>query len=625
MAQESAGAPTPVSVTDDSSASLPPVDSNDNRNRGGHVAGGVLTLALRIGEGIWHPTSADGVGIHIFSFGVENGPLQTPGPLVRVSEGTEMHVLVHNQLLVPVTVHGLFTRGREEDDPLRLASGETKAVTFAAGMPGTYLYRARTSGDASGSRAGMETMLSGAFIVDPPGTVADDRVFVLQRYRKDELKPTFQMVNSINGKSWPDTERLNLRLGKTVHWRVLNASDWPHPMHLHGSYFRVDGVSDNVREQDYPESERRMAVTELVDHEHAFVMSWTPVRPGNWLFHCHILEHIGGPPSTVHYARESEPPKVATAEHSHSLGMSGLVLGITVRGRAHPAEVAPSTVADTRRLQLFIRNRPASSYVPAGPGFYLEGVSTAPGVTGPPLVLTRGEPTAITVTNELGVPTAIHWHGMELESYYDGVPGWTGSPERPTPAITPGGSFTALMTPTRAGTFIYHTHWHDSGQLAGGLYGPLIVMEPGERFDPTTDRVFIIGRAGPNDRTDPLVINGSAQPASTRLVEGQHYRLRLINITPNDDLVTASLFRGDELVTWKALAKDGAALPAQQALEQPARQRVALGETYDFEFAPQFSRDDTGRPIRYRLSFLSDLLSVGASQWFVVRPQVPSD
>ena len=110
-------------------------------------------------------------------------------------------------------------------------------------------------------------------------------------------------------------------------------------------------------------------------------------------------------------------------------------------------------------------------------------------------MLTRGEPTAITVTNELTVPTVIHWHGIELESYYDGVAGWTGSSEHTTPAIAPGSSFVVFMTPPRAGTFIYHTHWHQSGQLVGGLYGPLIVVEPGTKFDPATDKVFIIGRA----------------------------------------------------------------------------------------------------------------------------------
>jgi FtsP/CotA-like multicopper oxidase with cupredoxin domain len=53
------------------------------------------------------------------------------------------------------------------------------------------------------------------------------------------------------------------------------------------------------------------------------------------------------------------------------------------------------------------------------------------------LVLTRGEPTAIEVVNRSGEPTAVHWHGIELESYYDGVAGWSGTPGRTAPRFDP--------------------------------------------------------------------------------------------------------------------------------------------------------------------------------------------
>jgi FtsP/CotA-like multicopper oxidase with cupredoxin domain len=60
-----------------------------------------------------------------------------------------------------------------------------------------------------------------------------------------------------------------------------------------------------------------------------------------------------------------------------------------------------------------------------------------PGLIGPPIVLTRGQPVEIEVVNRLKDPTAIHWHGIELESYFDGVPGWSGAD---TPSIAPGTS-----------------------------------------------------------------------------------------------------------------------------------------------------------------------------------------
>ena len=98
--------------------------------------------------------------------------------------------------------------------------------------------------------------------------------------------------------------------------------------------------------------------------------------------------------------------------------------------------------------------------------------------------------------NELPEATAIHWHGIELDSYYDGVPGWGGDGVSTTPAIEPGGRFVARFTPPRAGTFIYHTHSHDLRQLASGLYGAIVVVDPAQAFDATRDHVVVLGYGG---------------------------------------------------------------------------------------------------------------------------------
>jgi multicopper oxidase len=51
--------------------------------------------------------------------------------------------------------------------------------------------------------------------------------------------------------------------------------------------------------------------------------------------------------------------------------------------------------------------------------------------------------------------------------------------------IEAGGRFVVRLTPPRTGTFIYHTHLHTYQQLSPGLYGALIVTEPGETYDPS--------------------------------------------------------------------------------------------------------------------------------------------
>jgi FtsP/CotA-like multicopper oxidase with cupredoxin domain len=171
------------------------------------------------------------------------------------------------------------------------------------------------------------------------------------------------------------------------------------------------------------------------------------------------------------------------------------------------------------------------------------------------------------------------------------VPVWGGAGDKHAPAVMPGQSFVARFAPPRAGTFIYHTHWHDFRQLIGGLYGPLIVLPPGQKYDPETDKTMVIGLGGADDQKAPLLLNGSAQPEPLHLKSGVAYRLRLINMTPNNGGLQVSLLAGASPVRWRALAKDGADLPPAQGIEQEARQVVAVGETYDFEFQPAAAGD----------------------------------
>jgi manganese oxidase len=207
---------------------------------------------------------------------------------------------------------------------------------------------------------------------------------------------------------------------------------------------------------------------------------------------------------------------------------------------------------------------------------------------GPVLVLRRDEPVEITVVNRLPEATSIHWHGLELESFYDGVHGWSGRDRQVAPMIDPGGSFVVRITPPRAGTFIYHTHLHDYRQLSSGLYGPLVVTEPGETYDPATDHVVVLGRRQVSETASVLQDAGSAvvngeRAAQLSLRAGARNRIRVVNITP-DDILAVSLVARDTPVTWRPLTKDGAPVPDTEAQPGPARVRIAVGETYDFEY-----------------------------------------
>jgi manganese oxidase len=288
------------------------------------------------------------------------------------------------------------------------------------------------------------------------------------------------------------------------------------------------------------------------------------------------------------FAPTDGQPAAYSPAHDHNMGMGGLVIGITVLPGAMPPP-NPVDATAPRRLQLVISDNPGK--VPLydlAVNDPLKPIATdkkpPPSLLGPAIFLTRGEATEIEVKNQSSNPTVIHWHGIELESYYDGVAGWTGSGQQTTPPVAPGTSFIARMTPPRAGTFIYHTHWHDDVQLRNGLYGPLIVLEPGQKYDPEHDRTFVFSMGKYDPFGFMLLMNGYPQPDPVQLHTATRYRLRLINITDGAADLRVRLTNKGVPVQWKVVAKDGADLPPAQLRLATADMGITVGSTYDVEY-----------------------------------------
>ena len=67
---------------------------------------------------------------------------------------------------------------------------------------------------------------------------------------------------TINGRSWPYTERQVLPFGRAATWRVINASSDLHPMHLHGTFYTVESLGTYARDTLYDHDSRRLVTTE---------------------------------------------------------------------------------------------------------------------------------------------------------------------------------------------------------------------------------------------------------------------------------------------------------------------------------------------------------------------------
>jgi len=296
-----------------------------------------------------------------------------------------------------IFVHGFATKPAATNDSVAVPPGETRTIHFAAGRPGTYLYYA-TAGTVNYDLRERE-QLTGALVVDEVGAGTDDRIFVLNIWGEPKDSVTYPNALAINGKTWPYTERIMATVGDSLHWRVINGTTRNHPMHLHGFYFRVDSHGTFLRDSVYPPGAGPLVVTEDMSVAETMRMAWQPNRPGNWLFHCHITFHVIPDARLV--------PSAAGAHDGHAVDarrhMAGLVLGISVRpGQAwvEPVRTAP------RQMHLFVNEGPRHGRAPRALAFVLQQGGAPPAVDSVEipssvLLLTRDEPTDITVVNRL--------------------------------------------------------------------------------------------------------------------------------------------------------------------------------------------------------------------------------
>ena len=140
------------------------IAANDNRRPAGRLEGGVLTLALEVRVGALRPEEDSGPGLPTLAFAQVGQPLQVPGPLIRVPQGTEVRVSLRNPLDSTLTVYGFDARPLRSDSGMVLHPGETREVRFRAATPGTYYYWAALNRGGLGDRLWFDSQLTGAIL-----------------------------------------------------------------------------------------------------------------------------------------------------------------------------------------------------------------------------------------------------------------------------------------------------------------------------------------------------------------------------------------------------------------------------------------------------------------------------
>ena len=105
-------------------------------------------------------------------------------------------------------------------------------------------------------------------------------------------------------------------------------------------------------------------------------------------------------------------------------------------------------------------------------------------IPGPTLRFTEGEYAKIKVTNKMDMETSVHWHGLLLPNFYDGVPYLN------TPPIAPGESFTYEFALKQSGTYWYHSH--TMLQEQSGVYGSIVIEPKEPKLDYDSDLVIVL-------------------------------------------------------------------------------------------------------------------------------------
>lgn len=231
------------------------------------------------------------------------------------------------------------------------------------------------------------------------------------------------------------------------------------------------------------------------------------------------------------------------------------------------------------------------------PGLVVDGWGYNGQIPGPTLRVTEGDLVRVHLINHLPEATTIHWHGIDVPSDMDGLPGLSQDP------VEPGGDFWYQFYATNPGTRMYHSHTDTDAQMQLGLFGAFII-DPATPEPVHYDREFtyilsekaldftpdvalgqsdILHRDAGNGRGgalqyDLFLMNGRAGTAidPMEIAQGEKIRIRLINL---GNLVHAMHLHGQ---SFKIVATDGNPVPPDAQLTKDTVS-IAPGERYDLE------------------------------------------
>jgi ZIP family zinc transporter len=272
-----------------------------------------------------------------------------PGPVLLVRQGDTVVIDYVNDGPVAdsIHLHGIHDIPVDMDgvggisQSLVLPGGHF-VYRFVARDPGTFIYHTHDA------EAMLDSGLYGAIVVQPSVPRPVERGLAhdfLEMISSWQIQSGAENQFTLNGKEYPATRALDVRGGERFRIRWINISGEEfHTMHTHGHYQQV--IARDAAPVEYRDVEDTVLVApgQRVD-----VVVNANAKPGTWLIHCHVLDHIedaSGMPSglitAIHYAGTPNTlaamynammPQANAGTRALSFGMTvllGAIAGFTI-------------------------------------------------------------------------------------------------------------------------------------------------------------------------------------------------------------------------------------------------------------------------------------------------------
>ncbi|MGI8984811.1 MAG: multicopper oxidase family protein [Acidimicrobiales bacterium] len=228
---------------------------------------------------------------------------QVPGPEFWLDEGDKVRVEFTNKLPAATTIHWHGVAVPNEMDGIpgvtqdAVEAGKSFTYEFTAKPSGSFWYHSHFD-----SARQLDMGLSGAMVIKGKDEPAYDKEFIQlvdEWIRLPDGRNGWEGVGhaghnqaeynwfTLNGKSFPATENMVVKEGDRALIRIMNAGYQAHPMHLHGKRFLVVAKDGARLASPY------LADTVLVGSGERYDVEFVADDPGDWMFHCHILHHVG--------------------------------------------------------------------------------------------------------------------------------------------------------------------------------------------------------------------------------------------------------------------------------------------------------------------------------------------